>query len=207
MNFARSTVDVRTPDPTSNKLFHLSFLALLVLIAAVFLPHAGVAQSYVINQVQVEGNQRIEDATILNYLEISRGERVSAAELNDAFQRLQGSGLFSSVDIVPAGTTLMVTVTEFPTINRINIEGNQRLTDEVLLTLVQSQPRRVYSPSVAEADAAAITESYRQAGRITATVNPRIIPRSNNRVDLVFEVAEGQVVEVERISFVLGIMM
>ena len=47
-----------------------------------------------------------------------------------AFQRMQRSGLFETVDIVPVGNTLVVTVKEFPTINRVNIEGNARLKDE-----------------------------------------------------------------------------
>ncbi|MEM9434060.1 MAG: outer membrane protein assembly factor BamA [Pseudomonadota bacterium] len=160
------------------------------------------AQSFQFSQVSIEGNQRIEDATVLSFLGFERGASVSEAQLNDAFQRLQRSGLFASVDLVPAGNTLVVTVVEFPTINRVNIEGNERIDDEALTPLIQSRSRRVYNPSTAEADAAAITNAYTQAGRITATVTPRIIERSNNRVDLVFEVAEGGVVEVERISFV-----
>lgn len=160
------------------------------------------AQSYSISQVQIDGNQRIEDATVVSYLDITRGEQVSASQINDAFQRMQRSGLFESVEILPVGNTLVVTVKEFPTINRVNIEGNQRLKDEDLQGLIQSQSRRVYNPASAEADAAILTEAYRQAGRVSATVQPRIIPRSNNRVDLVFEVAEGQVVEIERLSFV-----
>ncbi len=63
-------------------------------------------------------------------------------------------------------------------------------------------PRRTYSPATAELDANAIAEAYRLSGRLTATVTPRIIRRSDNRVDLVFEVAEGRVVETERLSFV-----
>ncbi len=161
-----------------------------------------IAQSFQFSQVVIEGNERIEDETILSFLQLERGQTVSGAELNDAFQRLQRSGLFETVDLVPAGNQLLVTVTEFPTINRVNIEGNERLKDEDLLNIVQSQSRRVYNPATAEADAALITEAYSQSGRISATVTPRIIRRSNNRVDLVFEVAEGRVVEVERISFV-----
>lgn len=160
------------------------------------------AQNLTVTAVQIEGNQRIEDATVLSFLDLPRGGVVSAAQLNDALQRLQGSGLFERVELVPAGSTLVVNVTEFPTINRVNIEGNRRLSDEDLLPLLQSQSRRVYNPTTAEADAATLTEGYRQAGRIAATVTPRIIRRSNNRVDLVFEVVEGRVVEVERISFV-----
>jgi outer membrane protein insertion porin family len=160
------------------------------------------AQNFAISSIEINGNQRIEDATILSFLNIPRGQSVSAAQLNDAFQRLQQSGLFESVNLTPAGNRLIVDVVEFPTVNRVNIEGNLRLKDEDLLPLLQTQSRRVYNPATAEADAATLTEGYRQAGRISATVIPRIIPRSNNRVDVVFEVSEGRVSEVERISFV-----
>lgn len=165
-------------------------------------PGEAQAQSYRFNTVNIEGNQRIEAATILTYAGIARGETVSAAGLNDAYQRILGSGLFESVSLEPRGGTLQIIVREFPTISRINFEGNKRLKDEVLSELVQSQSRHVYSPSTAEADAANITEAYSQAGRYAATVSPKIIRRSANRVDLVFEVIEGKVVEVERLSFV-----
>lgn len=160
-----------------------------------------VAQNFTVTNIEISGNQRVDDATILSFLALPRGQAVTGGQINDGLQRLQGSGLFETVDIVPAGNTLVVTVKEFPTINRVNIEGNERLKDEDLLPLLQSQSRRVYNPATAEADAAILTEGYRQAGRIAATVTPRIIPRSNNRVDVVFEVTEGRVAEVERISF------
>ncbi len=160
------------------------------------------AQAFRFTAVQIDGNQRIEDATILSFLNLPSGGAISGAQLNDALQRLQRSGLFETVDLVPAGSTLTVSVKEYPTINRVNIEGNKRLKDDDLLPLLQSKSRQVYNPSTAQADAALLSEGYSQAGRIAATVTPRIIPRSNNRVDLVFEVSEGDVVEVERVSFV-----
>lgn len=190
-----------TPLPTTLKKCLLQASAIAI-CAALLTPIGAGAQNYAVSRVQIEGNQRIEAETIQSFLGLRPGETVSGAQLNDAFQRLQRSGLFETVDIVPAGSTLIVTVKEFPTINRVNIEGNDRISDEDLAGLLQSQSRRVYNPASAEADAAIITEAYRQAGRITATVQPRIIPRSNNRVDLVFEVSEGQVVEIERVSFV-----
>ena len=160
------------------------------------------AQSYSFNTVQVDGNQRIEAGTILSYAGIARGQTVSAAELNDAYQRILGSGLFEEVSLEPRGGTLVISVTEFPTINQISIEGNRRLKTEALETVIQSQSRRVFNPSTAERDAAAIADVYSQAGRLAATVNPRIIRRSDNRVDLVFEIFEGGIVEIERIGFV-----
>ncbi|TYB89691.1 outer membrane protein assembly factor BamA [Oceaniovalibus sp. ACAM 378] len=160
------------------------------------------AQAFQFNSVTIEGNQRIEPGTILSYAAISRGEAVSGAELNDAYQRIVNSGLFETVELVPGGSTLVIRVKEWPTINRINIEGNARIKDEPLLTLVKSQPRRVYNPTVAEQDAASMVEMYEARGRLAATITPKIIRRSDNRVDLVFEVVEGKVVEIERLSFV-----
>ncbi len=179
-------------------------LALFIALTAtclIFLSPAH-AQDYQFSRVQVEGNARIETDTIVRYAGIDAGQAVSAGALNDAYQRISGSGLFETVDLDPQGSTLVIRVKEFPTINVISIEGNKRLDDEKLTAVIQSQSRRVYSPTQAEADAAAMSDLYSNVGRLSASVTPKIIPRSDNRVDLVFEVQEGRVVEVERLSFV-----
>ncbi|MFZ5961643.1 outer membrane protein assembly factor BamA [Thalassococcus sp. BH17M4-6] len=166
------------------------------------LPYIAAAQSYQFSNVSIEGNQRIEPGAILTFAGIGRGQTVSAAELNDAYQRILASGLFESVEIVPQGSTLVIRVVEYPTINAISFEGNRRIKDEDLQTVVQIQPRRVFNPSQAEADAAAIADAYLQSGRLAARVEPKIIRRSDNRVDVVYEIFEGAVTEVERIGFV-----
>ncbi|MEM9899326.1 MAG: POTRA domain-containing protein, partial [Pseudomonadota bacterium] len=149
------------------------------------------AQTFRFTSIEIEGSTRIEPATILSYAEIPRGETITGGQLNTAYQNVLGSGLFESVEFEPSGSTLIIRVTEFPTVNRIAFEGNRRLKDEELGQIVQSQVRRVYSPALAEQDAARITQAYEQAGRLAANVDPVIIRRSNNRVDLVFEIAEG----------------
>jgi outer membrane protein insertion porin family len=160
------------------------------------------AQNYSFNKVVIDGNARIGNPAILSQAGIAPGQTVSAGQLNDAFQKLQNSGLFESVAISPAGNTLKITVIERPTINRVNFEGNRRKKDSVLEALVSSAERRVFNPNVVEADAAKIAEAYSNGGRLAARVTPKIIKRSDNRVDVVFEVFEGDIVEVERLSFV-----
>lgn len=160
------------------------------------------AQDSAFSEIRIEGNDRIEEATVLSHAAIAIGEELTAAELNAAYQRILDSGLFETVELQPEGDTLVIRVQEFPTINRVSIEGNRLLNDESLLGLLTSESRQVYSPATAEADASRIVQAYEQAGRLAASVEPAIIRRSNNRVDLVFEISEGQVVEVERISFV-----
>ncbi|AUH34706.1 outer membrane protein assembly factor BamA [Paracoccus tegillarcae] len=175
----------------------MTALAVATPVAMVAMP----AWAYSFNDVRIEGAERIEPATILSFANIARGQEVSAGELNDALQRLQNSGLFETVEVIPQGNTLVIRVSEYPTINQINIEGNRRLDDERLLEVVQSQPRRVYQPSQALADATAIAQAYAASGRLAARVDPRIIRRDGNRIDLVFEVREGDLTEIERIGF------
>ncbi len=170
--------------------------------AVIATPDMTLAQSYRFNAVQVDGNARIESGTVLTYAGIARGQTVSAAQLNDAYQRLVASGLFESVQITPRGGTLVIQVKEYPTVNRVRFEGNRRLKDDALTEIVSSQPRLVFSPSKAEADAEKIAEAYAEQGRISARVTPKIIRRSDNRVDLVFEVFEGKNTEVNRLTFV-----
>ena len=177
-------------------------LTLVLTLAALVAPQPALAQSFSFGSVRVEGNQRIETATILSYLGFSQGETVSAGQLNDAGQRIRDTGLFETVDIQVQGGTLVIAVAEFPTINQIGFEGNNRLRDDELAAVIRSEERRVYSPAQAERDVAAITAAYADSGRVNATVVPQIIERTDNRVDLVFEVFEGGLTEVERISFV-----
>jgi outer membrane protein insertion porin family len=187
--------------PTVPQIVRMAVIVLAIAMGCVLQTGTARAQSYAFSNVVVEGNTLIEPATIVKFAGIARGETVTAAGLNDAFQRISASGLFESVELVPQGATLVIRVVEYPTINAISFEGNRRIKDEVLAEVVTSKARRVYSPATAEQDAALIAEQYATAGRFAARVEPRIIRRDGNRVDLVFEIREGRVSEVERLSF------
>ena len=160
------------------------------------------AQTYRFNTIAIEGNIRVDDSTLFGLAGFGRGESVSAGQLNAAYGNIAASGLFETVEFVPQGNTLLIRVSEYPIIGIVNFEGNRRIDDDAIAQVVQTRAGRVLSPSVVEADARAIAELYAQRGRSAAEITPRIIPRGNNRVDLAFEIAEGNVVEIERLSFV-----
>ncbi len=179
-------------------------LVAVMLFGAVTWFNAGAAkaQQYRFSSIDVVGNLRIESSTIRSYAGISTAQSLTAADLNAAYQSIASSGLFEEVEIVPNGARLVIKVKEFPTINRVVFEGNSRINDEVLAGLIKSQTRRVFNPTEVEQDRAVIAEAYANSGRLAAKVNPKFIRLSDNRVDLVFEIFEGGLVEIERISFV-----
>lgn len=177
----------------------------LIMTPAVVAPNFEQAAAQVttsFSRIDVAGNQRIEADTVRSIAGIPTGQRVSPAQINEAVQALFASGLFENVDLIPQSGRLIIEVVENPTINQINFEGNSGLSDDVLNRIVELRPRRAFNTASAEADALRIVEAYRSEGRFSAVVRPVIIRRDNNRVDLVFEISEGRVTEVQRISFV-----
>lgn len=179
----------------------LALVSALALAAPLAVGTAIPAAAYSFTTVRIEGAQRMDADTILNAAGIRRGAQVSAGELNAAQQRLQNTGVFETVELVPQGNTLTIKVSEFPVIGIVNFEGNRRIKDDKLAEMVQSRSRRVYSPAQAEADARAIVAAYAADGRMAARVDPQIIRRSGNVVDLAFVVREGDLTEIERIGF------
>ena len=202
MKFKNAWRGVRQARCFSKNLLTKGLLVLAVALAGPVAPDDAFAQSYRFTSVSVEGNTRVDQGTILTYAGIARGETVSAGQLNDAYQRVLDSGLFETVEVMPQGSRLVIRVVEYPTISQIAFEGNRKIKDEDLEGIVESRSRQVVSPSRAERDAAAISEAYVQNGRVAARVAPKIIRRSENRVDLVFEIFEGQGIEIQRVSFV-----
>ena len=152
--------------------------------------------------VIVRGNRRIEAATILSYMQLEPGQTIDAETLNLGVRRLFDTGLFEDVKVIPEGGRLIIQVKENPSINEIAFEGNDALKDEDLDQIIALRPRLPFTVSAAEADAQAIIDVYRRTGRYGAEVKPVIIERSDNRVDLVFEIDEGDLTGVNSIDFV-----
>ena len=180
------------------------FVFLKATFLIIFLCYPGflLAQAYKFSKVIIEGNSNIETQTVESFLELDLSKPIEAASLNGAYQRIFDSGLFKSVEIIPLNNILKVVVKEFPIIKSITFEGNKKLKNEVLMELIASRIRFSLSPSRVESDSDVIVNAYRTKGLIGSSVTPKIVTRPNDLVDLVFEVVEGGVTEVERISFV-----
>ena len=155
-----------------------------------------------VQAIVVEGNQRIEAETVRSYMVISVGDPFDPIKIDDSLKALFRTGLFADVQIFRRSGNLLVQVEENPIINRINFEGNSELDDDALLKEVQLRPRTVFTRARVQSDVQRIIAIYRRSGLFTARVEPKIIRLPQNRVDLVFEVAEGEETKIERINFV-----
>jgi len=176
--------------------------ALLGGTAPLIVPVAVHAQSGLIRDIEVEGNNRIETATVNAYLTVASGDSYDIQKINSSLKALFSTGLFADVSFSFNQGILRVNVVENPIINRIAFEGNQRLKDDTLSAELQLRPRVVYTRTKVQADVQRILELYRRSGRFAATVEPKVIQLDQNRVDLAFEIDEGEATGIRKINFV-----
>jgi outer membrane protein insertion porin family len=166
-------------------------------------PAATPAPSGTIRSIAVTGNERLEPETVRAYANLSPGQTYTAASLDVALKELYATELFTDVVITGAETgNLVISVRENPVINRIVLEGNKRLKSDKILPEIKLAPRQIFTRSKVRADVERIVELYRREGRFAARVEPKVVQLDQNRVDLVFEIFEGDKSKVRRINII-----
>src|SRR5215212_9470444 len=173
----------------------------LVGLSSASLVTAESAVAQTASSIVVEGNRRVESDTIRSYFRVGPGERLDPIKVDEGVKALFATGLFQDVRPTWSGNRLIVTVVENSVKSRVQFEGNKRVKDEQLQGEVQSKPRGALSRPTVQSDVQRIVEIYRRNGRYDVRVEPKIIDRPNNRVDLVFEISEGGKTSVKEIEF------
>lgn len=178
--------------------------AALVMTGALSVQLAAVstASAAVVRNVVVTGNQRVDAETIRNYVAIKPGKAFSSADIDEAVKALFGTGLFSDVQINQSGSSLVIKVAEYQVVNQVLFQGNKKIKDAQLSSAVQLKSRGAYSPATADADVEAIKAAYRHIGRDDAQVTTQIMDLGDNRVNVVFNINEGDRTKIASINFV-----
>jgi outer membrane protein insertion porin family len=166
---------------------------------------AAAAPQPIIQHIDVSGTQRVENATVLTYTGLREGDPYDPARVDDALKALQATGLFTDATQIRFDRnsgTLTISVVENPIINQVVFEGNSKISDKDLTKQVEIRSRAVFTRAKVQADVQRIIELYRREGKFAARVDPEIIQRPQNRVDLIFSIHEGDTSGIARINFV-----
>jgi outer membrane protein insertion porin family len=157
----------------------------------------------IIRSIVVTGNERLESDTIRSYIRLRVGETYRAVDADQALKDLANTELFSDYSISFSNGAVTIRLEENPVINRILLEGNERLKPDKILPEIKLSPRQIFTRSKVRADVARIIELYKRQGRFGAVVEPKLVQLPQNRVDIVFEINEGPKSKVRKIN-ILG---
>lgn len=187
----------------------MSAVSAIVLFAALVVPGAisvqflfvSVAQAAVVRSIDVQGSNRVDAETIRSYLGITLGQSVSSLDIDIAVKRLFGTGMFLDVRINQVGSTLVVQVDEHSIVNQVLFQGNRKIKDAQLAGIAQLKPRGAFSNTVMEADVEAVRQAYRHIGRDDAIVTARAVDLGEGRINVAYEIIEGDRTKIARIDF------
>jgi len=186
------------------KLFSVALLALVLsFVMPLASPGSWTAQANAetIAQIAIQGNQRVEEETVLSYLQFSRGDEFDPEKIDESIKVLFQTGLFADVQMFQRGSTLVVKLEENPLINQVNFEGNSEIDDAALAKEVEVRERMIFTKARVQSDTQRVLALYQKTGFYNVRVAPKLIRLPENRVNLVFEVTEGSETKVKTIGF------
>ena len=184
-----------------NKIYH-SFYALL--LCAVFVPLEA-AEEFIIQDIRVEGLERITPGTVFNYLPMRVGDRFDDSRSSEAVRALFKTGFFDDVRLERDGNVLVFLFKERPAIGSIQMSGNKDVkTEDVLESLKQFgfAEGRVFVQAQLDQVEQELRRQYYSAGKYGARIETTVSPLDNNRVGIVIEVSEGVAARIKQINIV-----
>ena len=158
-----------------------------------------------IAHIVIKGNRRIEKDAILGVMQTREGQLLSPAHLREDLKAIYKMGYFTDVrmDIsdTPEGRVLTVLVKEKPSIRQIMVEGNRKVKKDKILEVMNLKPFSVASEGAIREDINKVQKMYREKGFYEAHVSYKLLPVTENEVDLVLNIDEGGKMAIKDINF------
>ncbi|WP_395344536.1 outer membrane protein assembly factor BamA [Ningiella sp. W23] len=181
---------------------------LLVLAALLAFSTASFSQTaydFVVEDIRVEGLQRVALGAALTYLPVQRGDTMNRFRVTQLIRSLYSSTHFEKVEIYRDGNVLVVEVAERPTISNIVFDGNDDIKDEQLQESLENSNIRVGEPldrTVITSIENGLKDFFYSIGKYNADVSAIITPLPRNRVDLKLSFEEGDAAKIQQINIV-----
>lgn len=163
------------------------------------------AQSFNVSDIRVEGLQRVSAASVFNAFPVSANESVSEAQLAAAARDLFATGLFDDVSLAREGDVLVIQVVERPTIARLQISGNDQISEEDLRNGLRESglsEGQVLELSTLEEIQRELEGVYQSQGRYSASIDTEVEEVDEGRVQVNININEGEVAKIRQINIV-----
>ena len=180
---------------------HRIIVSVLLLGALVVHP----AAAFVVEDIEVQGLQRLEAATLFTYLPVEVGEEFDPARSNELLRALFQTQLFSDVEVSRRDNVLVVKVVERPAITEITFDGLEVINDEDLSTVLENADiaaGRIYNEPLLDRLNNEILQQYYALGRYNANIDIDVEEKSENRVAIHIQISEGDPAEIEQVRII-----
>jgi len=187
--------------------------ATLVVAAAGALPDVGQSvafaqaarsdATFTVGDIRIEGLQRISEGTVYNYLPVNIGDQIDQRRIAEALRAMYETGFFRDVEIRRDGGTLVIAVTERPSIESFEIKGNKDIKTEDLqksLRNVGLATGKTFDQSVLDEVKQYLTDQYFSRGKYAVRVDTKVEEVPGNKVKITIDVHEGKRARIRQIN-------
>lgn len=160
---------------------------------------------FVIQDIRVEGLQRVDSGTIFRTLPVQVGDTYDDTLGAASIRALFDLGLFQDVRVEVRGKNMVVVVQERQIINRVDIAASREFKKEALLAGLASfgvAPGMPYDKANQEKAIQELQRQYQTKGFYATKITPTITPDARNRVNVLFTITDGARARVRAIDFV-----
>lgn len=178
---------------------------LWVLLGSLLCVPAWAFEAFVVEDIRVEGLQRLEVGTVLTYLPLSSGDEINEQSGQQAIRALYGTGLFQDVQLEREGSTLVIRVQERPAITSLSIEGNKKLGgDELKKGLAEAglAEGELFKRALLDGVEQELRRQYYANGFYGVQIKTEVVEEPDNRVRIAIKITEGEIAKISRINIV-----
>jgi len=179
---------------------------LLLIFVLIFQYNSYADSSFVVDDIRLEGLERIPDGTLLNYLPLKVGDPFEFSQSTYVIQELYKTGFFKDIKLLKDGNTLVVKVLERPAISDITWSGNSDIEDEQLeeiLTDIGIVKGRVFNPSALDKIEQGLKQqAYFSRGKYAVKITTQVTDLERNRVSIDIKISEGVIAKIKQVNIV-----
>jgi len=162
-------------------------------------------ESFVVEDIRVQGLQRITAGTVFNYLPVQPGDSVTDVNAPGLIRSLFKTGFFKDVRLERDGNVLIVVVAERPAISEINFSGNKSIEEDALREGLKDaglSEGRTFNRSVLEGIERELERQFFNAGKYAVKLETTVTPLERNRVAIDIAIVEGETARIKRINII-----
>ena len=162
-------------------------------------------QEFVIEDIRVEGLQRITPGTVFNYLPMKVGDTYDDQLSAEAVRALFKTGFFKDVRLERDGGILVIILEERPSIGSITLSGNEDIRSEDLIDSLRQigfAEGRAFDRSQLEKLEQELRRQYNSLGKYAVKLESTVTELDNNRVAVAIDISEGVAAKIRKINIV-----
>ena len=187
------------------KFFHPIFVAVLAMLFLIGTPPLSAQEGDVIESLKIVGNKRIDESTILYYIQSKPGTVLSKNRIRKDIEQIFSLGQFKDIQVdtqsTLKGLELQFIVEEIPSIGNVEILGNSQLETSDIREKIGLRRGATFKEHLVQEAKKEILKAYEEKGYFFAETRIETHMGPDNLVDVAIRIREGKKVKIDKIRF------